>query len=66
MKTQELVKIVSAYPREKRNEISLYCVELQGKRSLSMYALGCAIAVRFEVSKIEGIKLAHAFNRYIL
>ena len=66
MDTNTLQATVAKYPPQQLQAIEEYCIKLQGKRHLSMYSLGAAVAVKFGVTKIEGIKLANAFNRYML
>lgn len=66
MDRQKIIEELGKHTPEELQAISDYCRNTQAKRHLSMYSLGKAIARKFNLPDIAGIKLANAFNRYMI
>lgn len=62
----KIVVEVNKHSQQEIDAIVEFCKQQQARQHLSMYSLGKAIAKKFNLSETAGIKLANAFNRYMI
>ena len=63
---QKILDEINQHTQQELKGIEAFCIQTQAKQHLSIYSLGKAIAQKFNLTETAGIKLANAFNRYLL